>query len=138
MSEDALDSRAQLEAPANVDLRAVLGESYGALEAFVRHNRELRPEWKDYGRKLGWSLKLFDGKRNVCFLTPHEGRLMIGFVLSARATEAALASSLPDEVKQQIREARVYAEGRGVRLEARTERDLAPAQQLLELKRAVR
>lgn len=138
MMDDALDGRAQLDAPANMDLRALLGESYGALETFVRRNRELRPEWKDYGRKLGWSLKLFDGKRNLCFLTPHEGRLMVGFVLGARTTEAALVSALPEVIKQQIRDARVYAEGRGVRLEVRTAADLEVAQQLLELKRSNR
>ena len=90
--------------PTEAELRIMMGKSYTALEAFLETNADLRPEWKYYGAKLGWSLKLFQGKRNICFLGPQENYLAVGFVLGAKAVETALKSKLPDAVKKQVRE----------------------------------
>jgi hypothetical protein len=116
------------------DLRDTLGSSHSVLESFLSHNDDLRPEWKYYGAKHGWSLKLFHGKRNLCFISPHDGHWSIGFVLGDRAVDAVLRSDLPDPLKQQLRDARRYAEGRGLRLTIRSDPDLDPAQTLLDLK----
>lgn len=121
--------------PTDAELRAMLGESFDVLQEFTRRNTELRPEWKYYGAKYGWSLKLFLKKRNLCFISPHPGFFTVAFALGARAVERALASNLPESVKRQITEARPYAEGRGVRIDAGTTQDLGPAQLLLEIKK---
>lgn len=123
-------------APSAASLEKQLGASYRAFEFFLESNAELRPEWKYYGEKYGWSLKLFDGKRNLCFVSAYAGWFVVAFVLGARTTEAALTARLPAAVKRQITEARVYAEGRGVRFEVKTKADLKPVQQLLEIKRS--
>lgn len=122
--------------PTDADLRESLAKSYTALETLLQRNHQFRPEWKYYGAKLGWSLKLFDGKRNLCFIAPQENHFIVAFVLGARGVEQALASQLPERLKQEIRTARTYAEGRGIRVTVRTTRDLAPVQQLLEIKRS--
>ena len=122
--------------PTQAELRSMMGKSYAALEAFLEMNADLRPEWKYYGAKLGWSLKLFRGKRNICFLSPHENSLTVAFVLGAKAVETALKSKLSDTVKKQIREAPQHPEGRGVRFIIKFKKDLAPAQMLLEIKRS--
>lgn len=106
------------------------------LERFLARNRDLKPEWKYYGAKLGWNLKLFRGKRNLCFISPHEDHWTIAFALGARAVDSALNSDLPDSVKQEIRDARKYAEGRGVRITVREPQDLVAAETLLEIKNA--
>lgn len=122
--------------PSEAELRAKLGESYAAYEAFLARHADLRPEWKYYGEKTGWSLKLFEKKRNLCFLAARDGELHIAFLLGGPAAAAVQESKLPAALKKQIREARVYAEGRAARLVARSEKDLAPADILLEIKRA--
>lgn len=122
--------------PTGAELRRLLGKSHAAFDAFLAKNADLRPEWKYYGAKLGWSLKLFEGRRNLCFLGPHEKFLNIAFVLGAKAVDAALESTLPDTVKQQVRDSPRYPEGRGVRLMVRSKKDLLPAQLLLEIKRS--
>ncbi len=114
----------------------MMGKSYAALEALLETNADLRPEWKYYGAKLGWSLKLFQGKRNICFLGPQENYLAVGFVLGAKARETALKSKLPAAVKKQVRESPQYPEGRGVRFVIKLKKDLAPAQMLLEIKKS--
>ena len=122
--------------PTQAELRSMMGKSYAALEAFLETNSDLRPEWKYYGVKLGWSLKLFQGKRNICFLGPHENYLGVAFVLGAKAVETALKSQLPDAVKKQVRESPQYPEGRGIRFVIKLKKDLAPAQMLLEIKKS--
>ena len=41
--------------PTEAELRSMMGKSYAALEALLETNADLRPEWKYYGAKLGWS-----------------------------------------------------------------------------------
>src|SRR5687768_18091637 len=73
--------------PTEAELRRLMGKSYAPLEAFLEKNADLRPEWKYYGVKLGWSLKLFQGKRNICFLGPGENYLGVSFVLGSSRPE---------------------------------------------------
>ena len=121
--------------PSDAELRTLLGRRYAAYTAFLEQNAALRPEWKYYGAKSGWSLKLFDGKRNLCFVQPRPGRLQISFLLGRDAVAAALASALPETVKQALREARVYVEGTPAHVRVDSKRDLAAAQLLLQIKR---
>jgi hypothetical protein len=120
--------------PSPAVLRTTLGPSFAAYQRFLEQHDDLRPEWKYYG-KSGWTLKLFEKSRNLCFITPHEGEFSIAFLLGREAVEEALRSTLPEAVKRQIREARTYVEGRPVKLTVRKERDLAPARKLLKIKR---
>jgi hypothetical protein len=122
-------------APTIADLQLLLGPAFAAYEALLHGHPELRPEWKYYGAKSGWTLKLFEKTRNLCFVMPRAGELSIAFVLGARAVELALRSTLPESIRQEIRAARTYAEGRGVRVAARTPADLGPVETLLAIKR---
>jgi len=122
--------------PSQAELRQMLGESFAAFESFLTQNGDLRPEWKHYGAKLGWNLKLFHKKRNLCFIAPHDSHWVIGFALGAKAVDMALSSALAHSIKQEVREAKTYGEGRGVRITVKARDDLVPAQILLEIKKA--
>ncbi len=73
-----------------------------------------------------------DGTRIFVIMTPESN----GFVLGDRAVDAALRSDLPDSLKQQLRDARRYVEGRGVRLTVLSEQDLGAAQALLDIRQS--
>jgi hypothetical protein len=122
--------------PTEAEVRAVLGDGVGLLETFLERNRYLRPEWKYYGPKNGWSLKLFHKKRNMCFIGSHPGALAMMFILGERAFKRVLESDLRPELRQQVDTARKFPEGYGVRLVLASESDLGDAQALLEIKRA--
>lgn len=127
--------RSQPHPPTEAGLRSLLGPTFMAYRALLDAHRDLRPEWKWYGQKNGWSLKLLDGKRNLCFLHPSEGYLSVAFIFGHDAVERALASDLPAGVRQAVIDAPTYPEGRAVRLEVRTEADLGPVHTLIEAKR---
>jgi hypothetical protein len=101
-------------------LRAALGSSWTHWERLRSSIREsagpVVEEWKHYGARSGWVLKVLRGKRNLFFLTPLRGKFRLGFVFGDRAVAAVEASGLPAPLVKELVSARKYAEGRGLRL----------------------
>ena len=62
----------------------------------------LVPEWKFYGKKNGWLLKLFNKKRNVLFIVPCTGHFRVVFTFGEKAIGLVVTSTLPDKVKEEF------------------------------------
>lgn len=75
-------------------------------------------------------------KRTILYLTPLEGRFRVAFVLGERAVAVVEESSVPEGIKQELRNARKYAEGRGLALEIKVAKDLKAVKQLAAIKMA--
>ena len=75
-------------------------------------------------------------KRTVLYMTPCERYFLASFALGEKAVQAAHQSDLPDSVLNIIDSARKYAEGRGVRLEVRSKKDLENVKELAAIKMA--
>jgi hypothetical protein len=121
--------------PAEATLTGALGQSRSAFE----HLRTLRPgvgaEWRRYSKAGAWTLKVSEGKRTLFYLTPGDGEFTVALILGERATAAALAAEDVAEVhKRALREARPYAEGRGIRVAVKGEHECAAIERLLEIK----
>lgn len=93
-------------------------------------------DWVFSGKKWGWSLRLKQKKRAVVYLTPAERFFRAGFALGQKAVDAAFDSALPRTVLDTIESAPKYAEGRGVRLEVHTRKDVDGILLLAEIKMA--
>jgi hypothetical protein len=124
--------------PAHAELEGLLAGAWPAWRALLDGQPELRPEWKYYGAKYGWSLKLFSGKRNMCFIAPGAGQFTVGFLFGANDTQRVLSSDVPQALKDELADAREYIEGRAVRVVVARHEDLKPVLQLLAIKRAPR
>jgi len=74
-------------------------------------------EWKHSGKNYGWGFRLKDSKRVIIYLTPVNGFFLFSVVFGEKATQEVLNSDISEEIKKILREAKVYAEGRGIRLE---------------------
>jgi hypothetical protein len=109
-----------------VKLRALLHSQY----------EPLTETWKFYSRKWGWTLQLKRKKRAVLYLTPHKGYFAAGFVLGEKAVKSARDSDLPDSILNAINSARKYAEGRGIRIEVKTKKDVDVVEKLAAIKMA--
>jgi hypothetical protein len=125
----------QSEPPDAVALEERLGPALDAFQAL----RTLRPTatsaWRRYGRNSPWTLKVVEGRRTLCYLTPDEGFVAVSIIFGTRASEAVFATpDVPDDVKTLLREARPYAEGRGIRIPARTRDDVALVERLVGIK----
>jgi len=90
------------------------------LEEFtIENNPKAKPEWKFSGEKFGWSYRINDAKRVIVYLLPRRHFFKIAFVFGNKATEKILESDVSELIKNELRQAKVHAEGRGIRIDVR-------------------
>ncbi len=95
---------------------------------------ELVEDWKYYGQKTGWLLKVLRKKRNLFFCIPLKGSFRIAFVFGEKAVSAVQSSDLPEAINLELRNARKYAEGRGLRIDVESAKDVENIRKLVEIK----
>jgi len=138
MALSAFDDKAAT--PRSNELKETLGRSSSLWDQLREHlaseYQPLTEKWMFSGAKWGWSLQLKQKKRTILYMTPCKKHFLTGFVLGEKAVKAAHNSDLPDSVLALIDNARRYAEGRGVRVEVRTKRDLESTKALAAIKMA--
>jgi hypothetical protein len=136
MAPSALDDKSRM--PDDSMLTQVLGRSKGLWDTILAHLAEQYPgvqnEWNFPGAKYGWSLRPKHKKRTILYLTPQKEFFLVSFVLGERAVAAAEESSLPAPILETLRNAKRYAEGRGIRLEVRQRDDIEIVKKLIEIK----
>lgn len=93
-------------------------------------------EWKYSGVKHGWYYRISDKKRAIIYLLPREGYFKVAFVFGQRATTQLLESTVSDEIKTELQNAKVYAEGRGIRIEIKEGSKIEDIKKLVEIKLA--
>jgi hypothetical protein len=111
------------------------GTHWTAIKAHIskKHGEPLE-QWKYYGPKAGWVLKVLLKKRNLFFLTPLKGYFRVAFVFRDKAATAVEKSRLPAAIRNELKEARRYAEGRALRLEVKSPKDATHVRKLVDIK----
>ncbi len=124
--------------PDGNSLVEVLGKTGTFWESLKQHLKEeygdVIEEWKFYGKKSGWILKVLLKKRNLFFLTPAEEYFKIAFVFGDKAVAVVEKSDLPKNIIDTLLNARKYMEGRGIRLDVKLPEDLDNVKKLVEIK----
>ena len=138
MSPNAFIGKA--EQPTDGELTAALGPARATWDQLLvdlarEHGANVQ-EWNSYSPKAGWSLRVKRKERTIVWLSPREGSFIAAFILGDKAVRAAQQAKLPKSVLQMINEAKKYAEGRGVRLEPKTPKDIETVKKLAVIKLA--
>lgn len=124
--------------PADGDLFAELKETYDYWIEIRNYVHSVYPdavdEWNYSGQKFGWSFRLKDKKRVIVYLLPREGYFKVAFVFGQRATDAIMESSVAETIKAELKAAKVYAEGRGIRIDIHVPEILADIRLLIDVK----
>ena len=119
-------------------LARVLGDSNTLWKEIKKHLKteygELTEDWKYYGKNYGWTLKTLRKKRNLFFFVPLKGSFNVSFVFGDRAVAAAEKSDLPKDLIKTLKNARKYAEGRGLQIEVNGIDDVENIKKLVEIK----
>ena len=105
-------------------ISALIGDAYG----------NYRPEWKFYGKKSGWILKMLSKKRNVLFIIPCKGHFKVAFTFGDKAVALIDKSKLPELIKTSVANARKYVEGRTIQLMVSSEDHLEHLFELIKIK----
>ena len=126
--------------PEDNDLKKALGDNYHIWNEIKEYVYLKYPEamekWSFPGKKYGWSYSLKDKKRAIIYMTPSDGYFMVGLVFGQKATDQAMAMDLSAKIKEIISEAKVYAEGRGFRIEIISNEFIEDIKKLIEVKLA--
>ena len=133
-------TRPKFQPPDDRSLGRALGATRPLWDELVAHLEAtyapIVPEWKPSRTSALGFLRLIRKKRTILYLLPRDGHFLTAFVFGEKATAAVRAGDLPAAVVTALNEARVYAEGRGIRLETRTPQDLAIMKKLAAIKMA--
>jgi len=124
--------------PDNELLSKTIGKTFDhwlAIKTFVDENfGPTAEEWKYYNQKSGWILKLYLKKRNLLFFAAQENYFRISFVFGDKAVAVVEKSDLPAEIINELKNARKYAEGRGISFEVKDASPVESIKKLLQIK----
>ncbi|HEX2755533.1 MAG TPA: DUF3788 family protein [Candidatus Limnocylindrales bacterium] len=92
--------------------------------------------WTYSGRKHGWALRLRQRDRSILYLTPLAGGLRASLALPERAVPVALDAGLPATIRAIVATAVSNSEGRAVRIDVRSDEDVAGVLALARIRMA--
>jgi hypothetical protein len=126
--------------PTESALKEALGDQYELWKAVRDRVIQVYPggieEWNFPGKKYGWSFRIKDKKRAIIYLLPRLRGFIVAFVFGKRAYEAILESDVSGPIKSELQQAKVYAEGRGIRIPVPDSSPLQDIFQLIDIKLA--
>ncbi len=124
--------------PGTNDLSGALKDTCSLWNVIRDHVHKLYPEaideWHYSGAKYGWSFRIKDKKRVIVYLLPREGFFKVAFVFGQKASDTILESTIAADIKELLKSAKVYAEGRGIRIDILDGALLEDVKQMVEIK----
>ncbi len=124
--------------PTDKDLEKALGPTYPlwqALAAFTHKAYEgARENWNFPGAKYGWSFRISGKKRVLLYLLPRDGYFKAALVFGPKAYKEILNSDVAESIKEELRSTKVYAEGRGIRIDVKNKKVVKDIEKLVTIK----
>ena len=126
--------------PDDKDLMDSLGNTYRLWQKIRDYVHLKYPdatdEWNYPGEKYGWSLRIKDKKRAIIYPLPRDEYFKVALVFGQKATDAIMKSTISVAIKTELEAAKVYAEGRGIRIEIKDEVLIRDIEKLIDIKLA--
>ena len=124
--------------PTEEELKSALGDTFDIWEELVKftekQNLHATEEWKFAGEKYGWSFRISDKKRVLIYLLPRDKFFKAAFVFGQKATDAIMEGNISENIKVELKSAKKYAEGRGIRIEVKDRTYLDDLKELIAIK----
>jgi len=124
--------------PSQKDLKKALGSTFSTWQELQEYAKKSYPDtvedWNFSSPKYGWSFRVKDKKRVIIYLLPRDRFFKVAMVFGQKATNEILKSHVADIIKQDIQNARVYAEGRGIRIDITDKTLTADIKTLISIK----
>jgi hypothetical protein len=124
--------------PTKEDLKKELGDTFELWTTLAEFTKKANPdsfeEWKYSSEKYGWSFRISDKKRVLIYLLPRDNFFKVAFVFGQKATDKILDSNISESIVKEIKLAKVYAEGRGIRIEIKNKSITNDIKKLIKIK----
>jgi tRNA U38,U39,U40 pseudouridine synthase TruA len=127
--------------PSDADLRSALGATYSAWQHIrdevVKKYPDAESVWAFSGAKYGWSFRMKDKKRAILYLLPRQSYFKVAFVFGQKAFKSIVDNAaISRDIKRELEAAKVYAEGRGIRIDVKGKAVLKDVGRLIDIKLA--
>lgn len=124
--------------PTEIELKEKLGSTYiiwNELKIYLNDNlKNPSEEWNYPGKKYGWSFRMKSKKRNIIYFLPKDRFFKIAFVFGQRAFDKVMESDVNEMIKNELKEAQIYGEGRGIRIDVNDNEKLGAIKTLVRIK----
>ena len=124
--------------PNDNDLKESLGDTYQLWQLIKEYVISKYPkvleEWNC--SNYGWSCRIKDKKRAIIYLLPRDNFFKVAFVFGQKATDLIMKSHIADSIKTELDSAKVYAEGRGIRIDIKDKMIISDIKELIDIKLA--
>ena len=124
--------------PDSNDLKVALGKTYQWWQAIYEYVLLKYPKGTEKWNcsKYGWSFRINDKKRAILYLLPRDKFFKVAFVFGQKATDIILQSNISNIIKKELESAKVYAEGRGIRMVIKNDSLMDDIKKLVDIKLA--
>lgn len=124
--------------PGEAQLKSALGQTHSHWKSLEKTVLKEKPDaagkWYFSGDKYGWSYRISDTKRVLIYLLPRDKFFKVAFVFGAKAYDKIMISSVASSIKTELKNAKAYAEGRGIRIEIKNTDLLQDIAELIHIK----
>jgi hypothetical protein len=124
--------------PKDLDLKDKLGTTFLLWSNLAEslHETLVAPsgEWNFPGKKYGWSFRMKSKKRNIIYFLPRDGYFKVAFVFGQKAMIKIMESNVSSSIKAELHGAKVYAEGRGIRIDIKDSSNFDDIKTLIKIK----
>jgi hypothetical protein len=128
------------EKPNNENLKSALGKTFELWlklrDIVFEKYPDATEEWNFPGKKYGWSFRIKDKKRAIIYLLPREDYFKVAFVFGQKATDLIMGSNIDISIREELKNAKKYAEGRGIRIEVRNNNIIPDIENMIDIKLA--
>jgi hypothetical protein len=111
----------EIPVPDVTAIKAALGDRYPWYEGILEAARGFQQDWKHYGRKYGWKMKIHDGSKALLELTVASRNFRIGMAVRERELEALRNDPVASSGLADLLAADRSKEGWGIRLTIESE-----------------
>lgn len=116
----------------------IIGENSKYWEALIEYLYEkhlnITEEWRFYNDGKSWLYKVVRKKQTLYWIGVIKDTFRVTFWFGEKAEPIIEASTLPESIKEEFRNAKRYGQLRAISVEVRSDDDFANVVKLLELK----
>ena len=124
--------------PAKVDLEHALGKSinlWNQIEDYTKKScSAFIDEWNYSSPKYGWSYRIKDKKRVLVYLLPRDNFFKVAMVFGDKAFQKIIESDISMDIINELKAAKAYAEGRGIRIDIMDNKLIEDVKKLILIK----
>ena len=104
------------------------------IEYLYENHSDITEEWRFYNDGKSWLYRALRKKKTLYWIGVIKDTFRISFWFGDKAEPVLEASTLPDSLKEEFRNAKRYAHSRAISIEMHSEADLENVIRLIELK----